>query len=420
MPDLGTPKSGLSKAKLFAWVRFVCSPCTYVAHSKWTQLIIMLILGAVVTSFSSRAGTRRALHRKRMFAELAKMQRWTNPTSEVQYDVRVRDSSEPYCALNSEIFPGAVHDHTNTSDYYWEPEGKCRLKRFTTAEARACTKNINIAFYGDSLMDDLSSGFATKIGAEIVSHQRESADGLHSRINKAHLVNGTRGEEVASQFFWTHSVFALDPTNETMRPNASQALRAADVAVLHHSTWDMGLTCQGLFQFYSALTTRLQRMREVMKPGARLVLYDLHWIWNRRCLAENGPNAKCFKCNKPARARGYRAALHLAAACAGAEMFSTAELYKHMPAHTNDGIHYESSLWSMESDVLLNGLCHRGDTAPMTFNTGTCNQRAAMREWRKNTEAVDCTCLISPGAKKKGSRGKNDPAPAVPPPQAQP
>ena len=161
----------------------------------------------------------------------------------------------------------------------------------------------------------------------------------------------------------------------------------------------------GLLPFYDALKARLLKVRAAMKPTSRLLLYDLHWIFHRRCLAKGGPHKMCFKCNNPQRVRAYRAALRLAAACTGTEFFSTAEVYKQMPAHTNDGIHYDRSLWTMESNVLLNGLCMRDGAPPMRFNNPvTCvgeakggEEAAQLQRWQAelSPDVLGCDCLLA-------------------------
>ena len=223
------------KSALFQGLRKVCAPCSYLRRSRGAQMMVVLTIVITSASFATRAGTKRKLRRD-MRGELASVQRWIDPISHIIHGNRPRNATETHCANNTELFPGEVHDPFTNGSYHWEPAASCTLKRFDTAEAAACVYGQKVAFFGDSLTDDLSRGFMEKIGDSIEATTKERI--RHSRVN-------TEGSAVGS-FHWTHSAFALDPTDAVERPNASKALSAADVVVLHHSTWDMGTSCKGM------------------------------------------------------------------------------------------------------------------------------------------------------------------------------
>ena len=407
------PPDAVNGAKVFAAVDY--------GRRREYCLFGTLLFGMLYMGVFARSDGKRSVRVKKDSKSEQRIHRalWEDAVSEVATGTRMRAGYETYCEKNSELFPGKVYDSVGAgvgADLVWEPDRDCKLKHFSGAEAVACVSakqrqpdGFRIAVFGDSLADDLVGSVGERLGLtsrsldfEMVNASRRNRElffpsegrqegGAGSSSN----ASAQQQQQPVFQFFWTHSAFSDSPTDSVKRPNASKALAAADVVILHQGMWDMGPTCKdGVFTFYQSLVKRVEEMRAVMKTTARLVIFDLHWIHNSRCLAVHGPHSKCFRCNPPPKVHGYRQALNLVAACTNSELLSNKGIYKTMPAHTLDGIHYNETLSPMEADVFLNGLCTRGDKPPMQLDVPLkCDERTIFTQWVANTDAGFCKCM---------------------------
>ena len=317
--------------------------------------------------------------------------------STVVHGYRERGEREPYCADLTSIYPGSIYIQPNDTDRYrWEPWRECRIKHFTTAELATCAATKRIALFGDSLLDDVGEAIHFKSGTnQTIYTPKEHVKGREvkwgTRSNRGYQLPGAA--EPFLQSFWTPSVFHSDPT-EGARRNASHALRTSDYVMIHHGVWDSGQACQGLHAFYHALKARITKMQALVKPGAVLILYDLHWLWPKQCLLHKGMNSKCYRWNPIGRVKNYRRAIRLAAACTGVRLFSDAGMTQNTPTHTTDGIHYNTHyVMFLKADLFLNGVCERDGAPPMQFNTlppESCDELAALKDWEDDKLARDC------------------------------
>ena len=302
-----------------------------------------------------------------------------------------------YCASQDQIYPGRVYNTpADTTSLVWVPSSGCKLHHFNPTEVTTCLSGKKIAFFGDSLLDDTAEALAARANGRHEARDSEEVEGRwwKARPNRACFLEGQ--ETPFLEFFWTQSAFYNDPTDPS-REKASFAIRNADVVVLNNAMWDIGDSCQGVHAYYHALKARIEKVQHVVKPGAMLVLYDLHWIYSRRtCTPKpDGEGSNCHTHNQPiSRVGHYRTALRLAAACTGVRLLSDTEMTKLIPEHTPDGVHFKT--WEskfMKADVFLNGICTRGGEAPMEFTIypkESCNVTQPFIDWENSPSAEAC------------------------------
>ena len=301
-----------------------------------------------------------------------------------------------YCASQDQIYPGNVYKTpADTSSLVWVPSAGCKLHHFNPTEAATCLSGKKIAFFGDSLLDDMAHAMNVRANGR---HEFRPDENIAGRWWKARFNRDfyLEGQEPYLQFFWTQSAFYKDPTDFS-RENASAAIRNADIVVLNNGLWDIGASCQGVFAYYHAMKVRIEKVQSVVKPGAMLVLYDLPYIYTKKvCTPKpDGEGSNCQVHNQPKeRVAEYRTALRLAAACTGVRVLSDTEMTKHIPSHTPDGVHYvtfESKF--MKADVFLNGICTRGGQAPMEFTVypkESCDATKHFMDWEYSPSAQLC------------------------------
>ena len=309
----------------------------------------------------------------------------------------VPDASEvAYCASQDQIYPGRVYNTTaDTSSLVWVPDSNCKLHHFHPTEVTTCLTDLQksgkkIAFFGDSLLDDLADAITARSKGRHVWGESEDVEGRwwKARPNRACFLTE---ETPFLEFFWTQSAFYNDPTDPS-REKASNAIRTADIVVINNAMWDIGDSCQGIQAYYHAMKARIEKVQHAVKPGALLVLYDLHWIWTKKICNAEGKN--CFVYNPIERVKHYRTALRLAAACTGVRVLTDTEMTKLIPQQTSDGVHfqpYEAKF--MKADVFLNGICTRGGETPMEFTVypkASCNVTQHFIDWENSPTAESC------------------------------
>ena len=308
-----------------------------------------------------------------------------------------------YCASQDQIYPGNVYNTTaDTSSLVWVPSTGCKLHHFNPTEAATCLSGKKIAFFGDSLLDDTAHAIVLRANGRYEWPSTEDVKGRwwKARPNRECFLAGQ--ETPFLEFFWTNSAFYNDPTDPS-REKASFAIRNADVVLLNNAMWDIGDSCQGVYAFYHAMKARIEKVQSVVKPGAMLVLYDLPYIWTKKVCTPrpDGEGSNCHVHNQPKeRVALYRTALRLAAACTGVRFLSDFEMTKHIPSHTNDGVHFSTfEARYMKADVFLNGICTRGGQAPMEFTVypkASCNVTQHFIDWENNPLAGSCPRRANP------------------------
>ena len=307
-----------------------------------------------------------------------------------------------YCASQEQIYPGRVYKTpTDNTSLVWVPSSGCKLQHFEPTDVNTCLSGPQkkIAFFGDSLLDDLADAIAVRgNGRHQYYAPAEDVEGRwwKARPNRGYFLEGQ--ETPFLEFFWTQSAFYNDPTDPS-RKNASFAIRNADIVVLNNAMWDIGDSCQGVHAYYHALKARIEKVQSVVKPGALLVLYDLHWIWTKKiCSPKKGGG--CFVYNPIARVKHYRTALRLAAACSGVRLMSDTEMTKLIPLQTPDGVHFKTyEAKFMKADVFLNGICARGGQDPMEFPIlprASCNVTQHFIDWENSLAAESCHRRANP------------------------
>eukprot|EP01061_Rhynchopus_euleeides_P015615 TRINITY_DN2659_c1_g1_i3.p2 TRINITY_DN2659_c1_g1~~TRINITY_DN2659_c1_g1_i3.p2 ORF type:complete len:378 (+),score=81.47 TRINITY_DN2659_c1_g1_i3:69-1202(+) len=313
-------------------------------------------------------------------------------------------SGLPFCSSQEELYPGDVYTPESRNDLQWEPAAPCRLLHFKQDEILDCFADTlagaRIVFVGDSLIDDLGSAIAQLAGAHhVVYDPPEDIPGRwwKARPNRGHFLDMPQSPRPGEpypflEFFWTPSTFYNDPTDHR-RPNVSRAIREADIVLMNNAMWDIGDSCQNIFAFYHALKARIQRVQAAVKPGARVILHDLHWLWPNQCLIHKGQHSKCFIFNPVARVKHYRKAIRLAAACTGVHLFSDTEMTKHLPMRTDDGVHYDKFVNLMKADIFLNSICSRNRDPPFTLPVPSekkCLEVEHFKVWENDAYARTC------------------------------
>ena len=309
-----------------------------------------------------------------------------------------------YCTSQDQIYPGNVYSTpAETTTFQWVPSTGCKLHHYSPTEVVECLTGKKIASFGDSLIDELAQGIDVRIrGRRDKGRPKEPVEGRwwKARYNKDSYIEGQ--DTPYLRFFWTNSAFYNDPTDFS-RANASAAIRDADIVVLNNAMWDIGDSCQGVYAFYHAMKARIEKVQSVIKPGTMLVLYDLSYVWTKKVCTPrpDGEGSTCHVHNQPKeRVAHYRTALRLAAACTGVRVLSDFEMTKHIPSHTNDGLHYHT--WEsryMKADVFLNGICTRGGQAPMEFTVypkEKCNVTQHFIDWENSPTAGVCPWRANP------------------------
>ena len=299
-----------------------------------------------------------------------------------------------FCRNAHELFPGRAYVDGDIAR--WCPDS-CKIEHFTVKTTRKCLadRSHSIALYGDSLLNGIGLALAFKGNLSFMKHDEENIVPARAwRARNNHILKIPDSNNEVVQFYWSQAAHLMDPTDAVLRCNASNGLRSAGLVLLHHSIWDMGIACVGVVPFYRALKTRILKMKRAMRKGARLVVFDLHWLALGKCVEVFGSRGKCIVNNSGPRLAAFREAIRMAASCTGTEVFSDTELTRSFPSHTYDGIHYESPRdYHMQADLLLNAVCHRdgGSTPPLGFTPpAQCTETKTIAKWVSRGDVSYC------------------------------
>ena len=389
----------------------------------------------------------------------------SNDTSSSTSTSASTPDSHPPCESGDDVFPGRVasrlaplHNRTSTSDadriFDWHPASGCRLQTFTAAEAQECLRGTRLLILGDSVARELALGLAVHSGLHPVGpHDDERRTGVDLRLGGGWVKPPQRrrqrrrskryvGGETMARFLWLASAFQLLPWEEegghTSNNNSGSsssssdplgmkaAVTDADVVVLHHGNWNVGYArCRGVHRFLQSLTRRLLALRALMRPAARLVLLELRWVHHTRRVYEYLPR-RAWSLRDPAfslllfqpgnarrRLAAYREAQRAAAACVGGvELLRSAEMFRAVPRHTEDGVHHSHpAVLHMVKDHLLNAVCarRRQGRPALALGAPVCEAaqvRAAWERWA--SDPLVCGCPDDTAANKNDDAQRDD------------
>eukprot|EP00754_Rhynchopus_humris_P019196 Rhum_TRINITY_DN14636_c0_g1::Rhum_TRINITY_DN14636_c0_g1_i1::g.104632::m.104632 len=315
--------------------------------------------------------------------------------------------------------------------YWWRPDRACHVHAFSGPGVRRCLAGVRVAAVGGSelqetlltlaglgglgvaLRTNLSDEKPAGVGSFRVGAQQRKAEGYWrapvgggggdgasipppSRVHTSLLLdNATR----AVDFYWAPSVFSHVGGGPAAAGALRASLRGASAVLLQYGVWDAAHggagAGAGVADFYAALSARVAEVQAEVAAGTRVFLVDPRHVWPARCKSRYGARARCHACLAPATTAAYREAVHLAAACAGVPVVSTHDLFRSLPQHTEDGVHYAPSALALEGQLLLNVLCTREHHRPMqaALYEG-CREKEALRRW-ETVEAQSPECGVS-------------------------
>ncbi|KAJ9461770.1 Cas1p-domain-containing protein, partial [Diplonema papillatum] len=278
------------------------------------------------------------------------------------------------CTSLSDIYPGTIE--RRRSRPFWVPRRGCKLRRFEDLDIESCFSRLNQVFLGDSLTRDI--------------FRKMGRFGLHQVIKESHrFTDEEKGPAYANkeeegdiyghffevgegklEFYWSAAARYDGSLNYT---RTQSAIKAADVVWVGSGAWDMGVMHVNPDVYFDLMYARVARLKATMKPGAKLILFPVHWLHIDRCPV----GRKCRLCNDPAKARVFREALTLVAACHGLPVLETSKVTKAAPEHTKDGLHYSKDVSLIQTDIYVNAVCSDFGL----YEPTTCDIEGSKRRW---------------------------------------
>ncbi|KAJ9443825.1 hypothetical protein DIPPA_01729 [Diplonema papillatum] len=290
-----------------------------------------------------------------------------------------------FCQSNDALFPGKLFSK-GRSRKVWKPDN-CKFRGLESLNVKKCFAGKKLVFLGDSLTRDIVRRIGRfGLGQDSKMHPFTSEEkGPVNHTMLARVVPYGQYYKVDNgkfEFYWSAAARYDGSLNFS---RTQQAIREADLVWIGSGSWDMGNLHVPPETYFDLMTARVERIRKAMKPGARLVLFPVHWLH----LDKGTPNGPFRRCNDPAKASVFRDALRTVAACQGLPVVETAEITKPASAYTQDGIHYDRDLPWIEADVIVNHFC---TTFALSTPQRACDVDAAKQRWRKVRPAyVGCT-----------------------------
>eukprot|EP00754_Rhynchopus_humris_P003708 Rhum_TRINITY_DN11931_c0_g1::Rhum_TRINITY_DN11931_c0_g1_i1::g.48022::m.48022 len=261
------------------------------------------------------------------------------------------------CRENWELFPG-IPVVSPKAGVAWVPHSgvggtNCTAWRFTRSEACACLQSLKIVVVGDSVSKALAEALVDAAGEGCAHSLRFVA------LNSTFLPWGSD---------WTSTI------------------RDADVVILHHAIEDMLSVCRGPQSYAGSLRTRVRTLKGCLKPSGRLLMYELPAAF---AFLRQSQNASITL--NPERFAAYAEAQELVAACEEVDVILHHQISAMLPqsqANINSqGPVFNATTDGMSSNVVLNGLCKRGNHPPMRFHSYSgCRATGAMAKerWHNN------------------------------------
>eukprot|EP01060_Flectonema_neradi_P027307 TRINITY_DN3690_c0_g2_i3.p1 TRINITY_DN3690_c0_g2~~TRINITY_DN3690_c0_g2_i3.p1 ORF type:complete len:360 (+),score=63.02 TRINITY_DN3690_c0_g2_i3:47-1126(+) len=279
------------------------------------------------------------------------------------FQVPVRENkSLPLCRQSSDLWPGNINANIKQR-LTWEPE-HCELKAFGREATRKCLKTTKIVLFGDSLTESYAIHAAQ--GAGLVKHENERWEKTwnwnpttESYKREGKFWKVSESEETARlSHFWAPG-FSLPASRDLRKhPVAIREIREADVVVLSGAMWDMGRYYCGITTYLDSAIARINEVKLLLKPTARISIFGLHWLDINRMSSDK--NNIAYLCNKKQKAEAFREALYLAAACTNVGVLNVKNITREALAAVDvpgDGIHFPASVNVLPFDVLLNSCC---------------------------------------------------------------
>ena len=261
------------------------------------------------------------------------------------------------CSENWELFPG-IPEVSPKAGVVWVPHSgvggnNCTAWRFTRSEACVCLRSTKIVVVGDSVSKALADALVDAAGAGC-----------------AHSL----------------TFIALNSTFLPWGSGLSSIVRTADVVILHHAIEDMLSVCRGPLSYAGSLRTRVHTLKGCLKPSGRLLMYELPAAF---AFLRQSLNSSITL--SPERFAAYAEAQELVAACEEVDVILHHQISAMLPqsqANINSqGTVFNATADGMSCNVVLNGLCKRGNHPPMQFHSYSgCKATGAMvkERWQNN------------------------------------
>eukprot|EP01059_Diplonema_ambulator_P014519 TRINITY_DN2542_c1_g1_i3.p1 TRINITY_DN2542_c1_g1~~TRINITY_DN2542_c1_g1_i3.p1 ORF type:complete len:1238 (+),score=329.18 TRINITY_DN2542_c1_g1_i3:40-3714(+) len=273
----------------------------------------------------------------------------------------------PACQKNTDIYPGKLVRGK------WVPDN-CVMKHWQNKEIVKCLTAKPYLSIGDSLGDQIQLHLLAALHSDDPGLSRYDSD---SRQLDAH---STR--------------IALPDTKEDhMHYLANEAM----IVTISYGLWDFGIHFCSPAVFYDSLKERVEYVKSLMQPGARLALLNLHYFHPDRC--EQGE--WCNTCSVIPKIEVFREVIQLVSVCTGVGMVDAYGITKQAKMYTSDGVHFDPTIIGSKVDILLNAMCPDESSAMELFHPQMdCDENFYKLRWADeplaNTWSEGCPSMSNP------------------------
>ncbi|KAJ9439015.1 hypothetical protein DIPPA_07220 [Diplonema papillatum] len=274
--------------------------------------------------------------------------------------VRGKKPVKPLCSSMAHFLAGQVHGDN------WNPTN-CRID--PVVKFWDCIRKKHVLYIGDSLarivFDQMVIALKARPGTEAWNSSHPRLEGcMHVKTDTtrqcAVLSNSTYDKLTggSQRFIWSPVVTA-EQSRVITSSFGAESIGRADYVIFSTGMWEMGLKGIPLGQFIPWAITKVDLLKQWMKPGATLVVFPFHWIHLDPRLKQAHTREGC---NSGGKLALYRKALIEIAVCAGVEVFDSSQLTKPMVAALKqDGVHYAGRL---EGQLMTNSMCRTEEPFP--------------------------------------------------------
>eukprot|EP01059_Diplonema_ambulator_P001640 TRINITY_DN1139_c0_g1_i24.p1 TRINITY_DN1139_c0_g1~~TRINITY_DN1139_c0_g1_i24.p1 ORF type:complete len:981 (+),score=308.39 TRINITY_DN1139_c0_g1_i24:184-2943(+) len=260
--------------------------------------------------------------------------------------------------MNSDLFPGTLEDST------WRPE-KCTFAEYTPDMMMECLRAVPYLSIGDSL------------GEQVYTYIRDE------------LKKAGYGEDVPMRQVWSPSTsvpyFQSDRNGKNQNDFMTQVAEFATISI---GAWDIGVHWCGTDEFYDGLKAKVLKYKALLKPGARLALYNIHYIYPDKC---GEKSTWCRTCNPIGKVTAYREIVQMVAACTSTGLLDTYPITKEGRNSSIDGLHYRNQVVKPKANIVMNMMCGSdvkgNNKLGLWYPNIECNEAEAKARWRRDPVA---------------------------------
>ncbi|KAJ9469209.1 hypothetical protein DIPPA_02307 [Diplonema papillatum] len=289
-----------------------------------------------------------------------------------------------FCQTNDDLFPGKLF-MPNRRRKSWLPD-HCKFRQLEYMNVPKCFAGKKLVFLGDSLTRDI----VRKIARMALLQDKpmhwftpEEKGPAYKDVSELGQVYGhfyNIKDNGKFEFYWSAAALYDGSLNYT---RTQAAIAEADLVWIGSGAWDMGVLHVAPEKYFDLMSARVGRIAKMVKPGAEVVLFPMHWLHLERCPV----GRKCRLCNSHAKAAVFRDALRTVAACHQLSVVETTGITKVAANFTKDGIHYDRDISLIQADVIVNHIC----SSFALSKPRACDVSAAKERWRQVPQAyVGC------------------------------